>query len=100
MFNTEKKNISEKDYHFTLLQENYLMRRKHDIGVFRKANEQKDFEKIKTMAHQIVGNSEMYGFGSLGVFAKDILLYSDQKNQDLIEESIIKYNHFLDTLEL
>lgn len=50
----------------------FLKDRLSEMEVVKNSLKQKDLETIKRMAHKWKGYSEPYGFGQLGVLAKDL----------------------------
>ena len=73
----------------------YIERRKADLETCKKALQQKDFDAIARVGHQVKGNATTFGFDALSTIAIDLEKYAHSKDVGGLEKVMTRFTQFL-----
>lgn len=88
------------DKSYKVLIPKYLKNRYLDINKIIQLVEKNDFIGIKSIAHSMKGSGSMYGVDFISEISEKIENYAEEKNNTLIEMSILEMKNFLDELQI
>jgi HPt (histidine-containing phosphotransfer) domain-containing protein len=91
-------NVVKVDENYKHLVIKYVNNRKADIKRFEEYFENKLFDEIKKLAHQIKGSGSMYGFKDISFIAKNIEIEAIDNNQETVKFFIDEYRNYIENL--
>jgi HPt (histidine-containing phosphotransfer) domain-containing protein len=73
----------------------YIERRRLDLENCKKALEQRDFEVLARVGHQIKGNASTFGYEELGEIAISMEEQALAKNSEKLSQVLAQFSKFL-----
>lgn len=73
----------------------YIERRRTDLENCNKALQQRDFEFLSRIAHQIKGNASTFGYDDLGSIAIQLEEFAQAKDTENIAKALSQFSQFL-----
>ena len=73
----------------------YIERRKTDLENCKKALQQKDFDAIARVGHQVKGNASTFGYEELGSIAIEMEKSALSKDAGKLDSVLTKFSKFL-----
>lgn len=78
--------------------EKYLERRKVDLENCKKALEDRNFEVLTRIGHQVKGNAVTFGYDDLGQIAIELETFALSKDTQNLAEVLARFSKFLSTI--
>ncbi len=75
----------------------YIERRRTDLENCKKALQQKDFDTIARVGHQIKGNASTFGYDELGTIAIEMEKSALSKDTGKLDSALSRFSKFLAT---
>jgi HPt (histidine-containing phosphotransfer) domain-containing protein len=75
--------------------EKYIQRRAGDLQTLKAAFDAKNYEQIMSIAHQLRGNAETFGFGDLGEHAKNLEKSANVKDREQLDAELQWFENWL-----
>ena len=79
---------------------NYIQNRHEDIITLREALDQRDYERIKILGHQIKGSGAGYGFQALTDFGTELEQYACDENNEAILTCINQIAEYMNCVDI
>ncbi|BBH52032.1 Hpt domain-containing protein [Fluviispira sanaruensis] len=95
-----KKNSLVLDKDFEEIIPEFLIKRKSDIAMIRKALEEQNFSLIESLGHKLKGTCGSYGFKELSVLGKKIEDAAKIKKEPNILKSIEKIENYIANVDI
>ncbi len=95
-----KKNVIRLNKDYQDLIPTYLESRVKDIITIRKAVQNRDFNLIDNITHNLIGSGKTFGFDFISDTALKIRSNIKTKNSDGIIKNVEKIEHYLSGLEI
>lgn len=73
----------------------YIERRRSDLENCKKALQEKDFEILARVAHQIKGNASTFGYDELSEIAVELEKMALAKNSEKLIQVLSRFSQFL-----
>ncbi len=78
----------------------YLARRREELATLHDALEREDFEKLRTIGHNLHGSGGAYGLMKVSQFGKELEVAATASDSDAIRATIKKMQAFLKEISI
>ena len=78
----------------------FLENRQKDVQSLESALKEKDFEKLRSVGHNLKGVGGGYGFPDMSMMGAEIEEGAKENNMEKVSENVQKLSHYLSNIEI